>query len=83
MRSELKCFIPSKCSTMLQKHTLMGLFLICEHFPAKTGGFVATGSRKISALKQQQLKPAFYKVGHCNLKFLANTIISGCYSGKP
>ena len=77
-------FIASKWSTMLQSHALISLFLICNRFPAKNRGFIATGSRKTSALKQQQLIPMWRRVGHCNLKLLANNTVFSCFhSGRP
>ena len=42
---------------MLQNHVRFGLLSISEHFPAKNASFIATGSRKTSAMQQQQLLP--------------------------
>ena len=54
---KLNIFIASEWSAMLQNHDLFGAFFISEHFLAKNASFVATGSRKTSAMKQQQLIP--------------------------
>ena len=59
---------------MLQDQALFGLFLIFEHFLAKNRGFVATGGRKTSALRQQQLIPVGRKAGDCNMKLLAKIL---------
>ena len=56
---------------MLQNHALFGIFLICERFPAKLGGFIVTRSRKISALNQQNLMHVLRTMDHCSLKLLA------------
>ena len=55
LNGTVKCnfLIASKWLTMLQNHAFVGLFLICDRSPAKNRGFIATGSRKTSALKQQ------------------------------
>ena len=70
---------------MLQNHALIGLFLICDRFPAKIGGFIATGSRKTSAVKNNNLYPCdMGGGGHCNLKLLANNaVFSGFHYEKP
>ena len=47
----------SKWSAMLQNHDRFWPFSISEHFPARNGSFIATGSRKTSAMKRQQLIP--------------------------
>ena len=76
-------FIASKRSAKLQNHDRFDLFSIFEHFPAKNASFIATGSRKTSAMKQQQLIPVWRKVSHCSLKLLAkNTIFSGFHSRR-
>ena len=53
----MKVFIASKWSAMLQNDDHFGHFFISEHFPAKNVSFIATGSTKTSAMKQQQLIP--------------------------
>ena len=76
--------IASKWPTMLQNHALIGLFLIFDLFPAQNRGFIATGSRKTSALKQRQLIPVWRKTGQSKLKLLANNpVFSGFHSGRP
>ena len=53
----MKFFIAVKWSPMLQNDALIGLFLTCKQIPVENGDFIAIGSRKTSALKQQQLIP--------------------------
>ena len=59
---------------MLQNHDHFGFFHF-RTFSCKNASFIATGSRKTSAVKQQQLIPVWRKVGHCNLKLLAKNTI--------
>ena len=59
---------------MLQKHACMGLFLLLEYFPAKTGVLLLT------KIKKQQFVAVRRKAGDCNLKLLANNTVFSIFT---